>query len=58
MKLLKVSNSKKCGWKQNTVSLDADGGVEVLSEKTRYDDNFQKNSVDPESIPVNDTLLA
>jgi hypothetical protein len=38
--------------KKNLVSLETDGGVKVLSQKTGYDDNFQKNGVGPESIPV------
>ena len=39
-------------FKKNSVPLDTDGGVKVLSEKTGNDDNFQNYSVDPESILV------
>ena len=35
---------------KNTVSLDTDGGVKVLSEKTGYDENFQNDRSVPESI--------
>jgi hypothetical protein len=32
--------------KENSLPLDAEGGVKVLSENTGYDDNFQNASED------------
>ena len=35
------------------MSLDADGGVKVLSEKTGYDDNFRNDRLDSELVLAN-----
>jgi hypothetical protein len=40
-------------FKEHSVSLDADGGAKVLSEKTGNDDNFLYDGLGPESIPAN-----
>ena len=40
-------------FKDNSMSLDTDGGVKVLSEKTGADDNFQNDRLGPESIRIN-----
>ena len=36
----------------NSVSLDTDGGVKVLSEKTGSGDNFYNDRLVPELVPV------
>jgi hypothetical protein len=42
-----------CHQKKHVVSLDADGGIKVLSEKTENDNNFQNDRLGPESILIN-----
>jgi len=41
---------------KESVSLDTDGGVKVLSEKMGSDEHFQNYSVGPESILINLTI--
>jgi len=44
-KMLSGIDAKDC-INENSLPLDADGGVKVLSENTGYDDNFQNVSED------------
>ena len=39
-------------YRKNSVPLDADGGVKVLSEKTGSDVNFQNARIDTELVPA------
>ena len=45
-------------YQKKSVSLDTDGGVTVLSEKTGLDDNFQNDRLDSGLVPAGIDNLA